>query len=207
MTPAAASSLALASQQGDRAALDRLARGYLPLMHRTVRVYRGMADDAALLSACHEGFLYSARRFRGDGGASFITMAWRMMRHACSKVVRDARPRGYRYRTDRPSIISLDAPRCSRFDGSESTLLDDLAAQADDAADPSEHAHRAEIRAVIARLGLDERDRVILVRRLICDETCEAIARDLGVTKQAINLREQGLRRRLAVALAQFANP
>lgn len=166
---------------GDEEAFAVVSERMGPLIRPIVQHfgYIGLDNDD-LEQEASLGLLAAVRTFRDDGGASFTTYAATCIRNRLTSV---ARRQSARTRAEQPF---------------EDT--DDLTADAD-----SDPAHKMQEREDFSRLREQLRERLtdleyrVLLARL-SDLPYDAIARQLGVSKKAVDNAVQRLRRKMTAS-------
>lgn len=173
---------AVAAQNGDTAAKDRLARAYLPVAKRIAgRVGGREVDDAAQNAML--ALLGAIERFDPERDKPFRVYAhaairWAIVRSSCAEL------------PEAPTV-SLDAPPSSA-DLDLETRHDVVADAA--AVNPEVETARRELPSVLTR-----RQRSVFLRRL-AGETDNEIASTLGTTRRAVSLLAERARRAVAAA-------
>lgn len=191
LAPAEEQALITRHQSGDRAATDRLLRCNRGLVGQFVRKFSGDHDD--LTQEGTIGLLTALDRYDASCGATLATYATYWIRNAVLKYWRRNGSMVRDISLDRTRLapvrdISLDEPIAAEKHGSpgaRETLLDRVA----DTADSPEVGHiRDESHAEAARAMrcLTAREREIVTRRVMGDETLQAVADDFGCSRERI---------------------
>jgi len=154
---------------------------------------RGSLQREDLVQAGYMGFLRAAKTFDPAKG-SWSTYACQWIRSAIGKLICDhasdvripsnlqhaRRKRGERMRA---LIAHLDAPL--RSDG-ESTLLDLLPAPEAESTDVEQKEAKARLAPLLRAASLSERERDVLTRRFIRDQTLSTIANHFGLSRERV---------------------
>jgi RNA polymerase sigma factor (sigma-70 family) len=178
------------------AEVDRLVRQNVKLVDYMVnrylkRYFVGSMEREDLVSWGMIGLVQAARAWDPARSASFSTIACKAIERMIIRgVSREWRPDEAR------ATVSLDEAMFEeRGDGSQERFLDLLRAEDDVEEQILSSETGLTVRQALARLDPGQRD--LLSRHYFEDEAVRDIARDLGLTRQGVYLREKLALRRL----------
>ncbi len=168
-----------AAAGGDEEAYAAVALRMAPIIHATVCNFENLGlDTDDLKQEASLGLLAAVRTYRPDGGASFTTYATTCIRNRLTSV---ARRHGARIRTEQPFEEDGDLPADADSDPARRML---------------EQESLTRLQKQLRQRLTDLEYRVLLAR--LSDLSYDEIARQLGVSKKAVDNAVQRVRRKIS---------